>query len=114
MARAQQAPIRYPRKIRKSKPLSEIYRIQRTTCFLVGKAPMQRLIREIAQSIRSDLRFRLDALLALQEAAETFIVKVFEETNLLAIHRKAVAVSKRDLDLVLHFMSRHQIFSFRR
>ena len=73
---------------------------------------MQQLIREIALSLRVNLHFRTDLLLVPQEAAETFIVKIFEGTNLLAIHRKAVTVTKRDLDLVVNFLSRHHIFTF--
>jgi histone H3 len=50
--------------------LREIRRFQKTTDLLVKKMPFQRLVREIAQDFKSDLRFQTAALMALQEAAE--------------------------------------------
>ena len=73
---------------------------------------MQRLIREIAQSYSSNLRFRLDALLAIQEAEEAFLIPMFEEANLLAMYRKRVTDTNQDLTLVRCFMTRHNFFIF--
>ena len=45
------------------------------------------------------LRFQSQALHALQEATESYIVGVFEDTNLCAIHAKRMTVMKKDMDL---------------
>ena len=62
--------------------LRMIRKYQKGTELLLRKLPFQRLVREIAQDYRSDLRFQSLALLALQEAAEAFLVSLFEDTNL--------------------------------
>jgi histone H3 len=46
------------------------------------------LVCEITQDLRSDLQYTAEALAAIQEAAEAYVVEVFEDTNLLAIHAK--------------------------
>merc|ERR1719296_317628 len=73
---------------RKSAPgtvaLREIRRYQKSTDLLIRKLPFQRLVREIAQDFKTDLRFQGSAVLALQEAAEAYLVGLFEDTNLCA------------------------------
>lgn len=54
-------------------------------CYL-GKLPFQRLVREIAQDFKNDLRFQSTALMALQEASEAYLVSLFEDTNLCVRH----------------------------
>lgn len=44
-------------------------------------------------------RFTSDALHALQEAAEDYIVHLFEDTNLCCIHAKRVTIAPKDLQL---------------
>ena len=69
---------------------------------MVGsKAPFRRLVREIAQDFRQDMRFQASALFALQEATEAYLVSVFEDTNLCAIHAKRVTIMTKDIDLAL-------------
>lgn len=63
------------------------------------KAPFERLVREIAQDCKSDLRFQSTAVLALQEACEAYLVGLFEDTNLCAIHAKRVTIFPRDMQL---------------
>ena len=60
----------------------EICRYQRSTELLIRKLPFQRLVREVAQDSKVDLRFQCSAIMALQEAAEAFLVGLFEDTNL--------------------------------
>jgi histone H3 len=52
----------------------------------------QRLVREIAQDFKTDLRFQSSAIGALQESAEAYLVSLFEDTNLAAIHAKRVTI----------------------
>ena len=77
--------------------LRQIRRYQKSTDLLLRKLPFQRLVRELAQEVKSDLRFQGSAVLALQEAAEAFLVGLFEDTNLCAIHAKRVTISPGDM-----------------
>ncbi|CAN1169688.1 Histone H3.2 [Linum perenne] len=63
------------------------------------KLPFQRLVREIAQDFKTDLRFQSSAVSALQEAAEAYLVGMFEDTNLCAIHAKRVTIMPKDIQL---------------
>jgi len=92
-----------PRKPHRYRPgtvaLREIRRYQRTTELLIKKAPFQRLVREVAHEFKADLRFQSMALLALQEAAEAYLVGLFEDTNICAIHASRVTIMPRDIQL---------------
>lgn len=79
--------------------LREIRRFQKSTDLLIRKLPFQRLVREVAEGVAKDLRFQSTALLALQEAAEAFLVGLFEDTNLCAIHAKRVTIKPSDMKL---------------
>ena len=79
--------------------LREIRRYQKNTELLIRRVPFQRLVREVAQDVKSDLRFQSSALLALQESCEAYLVGLFEDTNLCAIHAKRVTILPRDLQL---------------
>lgn len=97
--------------------LREIRRYQKSTELLIRKLPFQRLVREIAQDfkvcnillttrllahshlLQTDLRFQSSAVMALQEAAEAYLVSLFEDTNLAAIHAKRVTIQPKDLAL---------------
>lgn len=79
--------------------LREIRRYQKSTELLIRKLPFQRLVREIAQEAKADLRFQSTAVAALQEAAEAYLVGLFEDTNLCAIHAKRVTIMVRDIQL---------------
>ena len=87
-----------------TRALMEIRRFQKTTDLLIRKLPFQRLVREIAQDFKNDLRFQGSAILALQEASESYLVSLFEDTNLCAIHAKRVTIMpKVSLLLLLVF-----------
>ncbi len=84
--------------------LREICRYQKSTDLLIRKLPFQRLVRDIAQSFKiwgEVPGFQSTAVLALQEAFEAFLVGVFEDTNLCAIHAKRVTIMNRDMQLAL-------------
>ncbi|XP_041651135.1 uncharacterized protein LOC121514831 [Cheilinus undulatus] len=65
--------------------LREIRRYQKSTELLIRKLPFQRLVREIAQDFKTDLRFQSSAVMALQEASEAYLVGLFEDTNLTVV-----------------------------
>ena len=70
---------------------------------MIRKAPFQRLVREVCQDLQnkahSTYRFQSMAVLALQEASEAYLVGVFEDTNLCAIHAKRVTIMPKDIQL---------------
>ena len=68
--------------------LKDICHFQKTTALLIRRLPFQRLVREIAQDFKTDLRFQSAAILCLQEAAEAYLVGLFEDSNLCAIHTR--------------------------
>jgi len=76
---------------------------QKNTDLLMRKAPFQHLDREIACDIKSDLRMQSTALLALQEAAEAYLVGlfIFNNTNECALHAKRVTIMTKDMQLAL-------------
>ncbi len=79
--------------------LREIRKFQKSTEMLIRKLPFQRLVREIASEYKSELRFQSSAVLALQEASEAYMVGLFEDTNLCAIHAKRVTIMPKDMQL---------------
>lgn len=86
--------------------LREIRKYQKTTDVLIRRLPFQRLVREISQEFKVhchliarshhpqlnitqvDIRFQSSALAALQEAAEAYLVSLFEDTLAAALHAK--------------------------
>lgn len=82
--------------------LREIRKYQKSTDLLLLKLPFARLVREVAQNMVAPgvgLRFQSQAIMALQEAAEAFLVHLFEDTNLCAIHAKRVTIMQKDIQL---------------
>ena len=79
--------------------LREIRRFQKSTELLIWRMPFQRLVREITQTYSLYLQFQSGAVLALQEAAEAYLVGLLEDSNLCAIHVKRVTIMPRDMQL---------------
>jgi len=79
--------------------LREIRKYQKSTELLIRKVPFARLVREIAQDIKVGVRFQSAAVGALQEAAEGYLVGLFEDANLCALHAKRVTIMVKDIEL---------------
>ena len=77
--------------------LQDIHHFQKTSVLLIWKLPFQRLVREIAQDFKTDLRFQSVAILCLQEAAEAYLVRLFDIANLCAIHTRRVTIIPKDI-----------------
>ena len=77
--------------------LKDIRHFQGSTALLIWKLPFQRLVREIAQDFKTDLRFQSAAILCLQEAAEAYLVRLFDDANLCAIHARRVTIMPKDI-----------------
>ncbi|KAL9935458.1 hypothetical protein V8E36_005806 [Tilletia maclaganii] len=80
--------------------LREIRRYQKSTELLILKMPFQRLVKDIFIDIgRQDMRIQTPALAGLQEACEAYLVELFHDTNLAAIHAKRVTILPKDIAL---------------
>jgi histone H3 len=79
--------------------IREIRRYQKSTNLLIKRLPFHRLVREITQDIRGDLRYQTVALDALQEASEAYLVGLFQDANLCALHAKRVTINPKDIQL---------------
>jgi len=80
--------------------LREIRRYQKSSELLIRKLPFSRFVREIAQNMfKNTYRMQANALLAMQEAAEAYLVRLFEDSNLCAIHAKRVTILPKDIQL---------------
>ena len=86
--------------------LKQIRQYQKSTELLIRKLPFQRLVREIASDsevIKSPLcgkvRFQSAAIMALQEATEAYLIGLFEDSNLCAIHARRVTIMPKDIQL---------------
>ena len=79
--------------------LRQIRKYQKSTELLIRKLPFQRLVREITEDYRSSLCFQSTAIMALQEAAEAYLVGIMEDTNLCALHAKRVTIMPKDMQL---------------
>ena len=92
--------------------LKQIRQYQKSTELLIRKLPFQRLVREIASDdevIKSPLcgkvRFQSAAIMALQEATEAYLVGLFEDSNLCAIHARRVTIMPKDIQLARRIRS---------
>ena len=103
--------------------LREVRKYQKSVDFLIPRLPFQRLVREISQDYKKECmcsfsfelvlsnivgRWQSLALEALRTAAEEYIVKLFEDANMCAIHARRVTVMPKDFQLVLRL--RGEIF----
>lgn len=81
--------------------LREIRKYQKSPELLIRKRPFQRVVREIAEGMNQidGIRFQSNALLALQEASEAYLVGLFEDTNLCAIHAGRMTIMTKDMHL---------------
>ena len=102
--RRSQRRARVPKRGHRYRPgtvaLREIRRYQKSTDLLIRKLPFQRLLREITQPyMKAGVRYKSAAVLANQEASEAYLVGLFEDTNLCAIHAKRVTIMPKDVQL---------------
>jgi len=79
--------------------LKEIKKSQQRTDLLLRKRSMQRIVRAIASDSMQDLWFQPQALAALQEATEAYMISSFEDSNLCALHGKRVTIMPKDMEL---------------
>ena len=102
-AAREQGPVGGVKKPHRYRPgtvaLREIRRYQKSTDLLVRRLPFMRLVRDISKDFKTDLRFQGTAMSAFQEASESYLVTVFEDANLCALHSKRVTITVKDIKL---------------
>lgn len=86
-----------PRRRNGAVALREIRKYQRSTELLLSKRAFCRLVREIAGELKPGVRFAAAAFVSLQESAESYVVSLFEDTQLMAISRACVTVTPKDM-----------------
>ncbi|KAI0492625.1 hypothetical protein KFK09_026901 [Dendrobium nobile] len=80
--------------------LKEIRKLQKTWNNLIPAAAFIRIVKDMTFFYSKEVnRWRAEALVALQEAAESFVIELFEDANLCAIHAKRVTLMQKDLHL---------------
>ena len=90
--------VRKPRRFRPGTvALREIRKYQKSTELLIGKITFQRLVREVCRTLNPELRFQSLALQALQEAAEAYLVNMFDQCNDICVHSKRVTLQVKDI-----------------
>ena len=83
-----------------TKWLKEIRKYQKSTDLLLRKLPFCRLVKEITESVSNgDFRYTTQAMEALQEASEAYLVGLMEDSQLCSFHAKRITLMKRDLQL---------------
>lgn len=82
--------------------LREIRKYQRSTNLLLRKLPFSRLVREVCMTFTRDsmpMRWTSQAIEAIQEASEAYLVHLFEDANLCAVHARRVTIQVKDIQL---------------
>ena len=75
------------------------YYQKQSHCLHIPFAAFERLVREIAQDFKTDLRFQKDAIILLQHSVESYIVGLLQDTNIAAIHAKRTGIMPKDIQL---------------
>ena len=67
----------------------------------IRKASFRRVVKEIAAEIKPGVKFQKIAIEALHEACEHYLLELFRNSNLFAIHADRKTVTAKDLQLAL-------------
>jgi histone H3/H4 len=85
----------------------EILKYQRSTDLLIRKLPFARLVKEVTNDIHPRaFKWTVNAMEALQQASEAFLVQLMDDGNLCAIHAKRVTLMTRDIQLAQRIRGR--------
>ena len=81
------------------KALREIKQYQRSTDTIVPRAPLQRIVKDITSKYMPEARYSHGALEAVHQCLESYMVALFEDTGLCAVHAKRMTIMTRDMKL---------------
>jgi histone H3 len=79
--------------------LKEIRRFARAPDMCIRRASFQQVVKDITWEIDSTYKFHTQAILAIQEAAEAYMIGLFEDCNLCAGHARRVTIYPKDMHL---------------
>ena len=81
--------------------LAEIRKYQKSTENLIPKLPFRSLVKEIMRNImgKESMRIQEIAIEALQEATETYLVRLFDDANLCTLHARRITLMAKDIQL---------------
>jgi histone H3/H4 len=103
-------PISKPKNKRKRKNpkrwMQIVKNIQASTAYLIPRLPMRRLVREVAQDFQTDLKFTEECFSAIQTSAEDFLGEFMDVTNRAALHRGAITIAPKDMQVARYIMER--------
>ncbi|XP_051156838.1 uncharacterized protein LOC127278926 [Leptopilina boulardi] len=102
------------RRPRKKRVFEEIRALRRSTKLLIPKAPFVRLVKEIVKDIfpRSKIRrFQNDAIEALREAAEIYIVQYYEQADVISQHANRTTLMQRDMVMLRFIRGRDDVIN---
>ncbi|KAH9417378.1 hypothetical protein DERP_007376 [Dermatophagoides pteronyssinus] len=87
---------------RKNRALQEIKFYQKTVGLLIPRLSFMRLVKQILDELRPEIGYRWNtmALFALQEMTENYMVTLFEDLNVAALHTKRITIKVEDMELV--------------
>ena len=91
--------------------VQEIRKYQSSVETVIPHAPFARIVRKISQEVIPGTRWTKEALLAVQEGAESYAIGLLADTNLCAIHAKRVTIMPRDMHLALQIRQEHHLFA---
>ena len=83
----------------RTRSLREIRFYQKSTDLLLRHLPFLRLIGEVAQDFKTGLHFTADTAYTLQCATKDYLVRLFRDSNLCAIHAKCMMIMPKDIQL---------------
>jgi histone H3 len=84
-----------------TRALIEIRQQQRGAELLMQKAPFRRLVRTIGDEQKDELMWTKEAMVALQTAAEAYLIEMFQGSNAMAIFSKRSTIMPRDILMAL-------------
>ena len=88
-------------KVTNAKAIADIRKLQATTDYLIPFSAFNRLVRQISENYKTDLRFTKGAILALQTATEDGLIDLLNVAQLMALHGGRTGVTPKDLQLAL-------------
>lgn len=81
--------------------LRDVRHYQKSVELLIRKLPFQRYVKSTVYAQKADMRFQGAAMAALHEAFEAYLVSLFEDAQLCAVHANRVTVMAKDINLVV-------------
>lgn len=80
-------------------PVRDLKKYRNSECLVLPTAPLRRVCTDILKKTKSACHLSQDAMEALQQAAESFLIGLFKDTQLCALHVKRSTIRAEDMQL---------------